>query len=193
MTFSGEKLRQIRLARGRSQRDLPVAHDTISRIESGRRQPHPSTLRKLAEALGVEVHEFFEGAEEDPKAAAPESPQEWLRAHNAKLLALSEEELSNIFEALYSGDSVKFADRINKEFETVGTARAVADNPSDPVILAAYAHAVDRYFQARKLAPFSTSFDPDNPEKPETVTLYSEKVRQSDEAIKGGQREEKTP
>ncbi len=69
MAFSGEKLRQIRLMRGLSQRDLPVAHDTVSRIESGRRTPHPSTLRKLAEALGVEVHDFF-----DEPVATPKKP-----------------------------------------------------------------------------------------------------------------------
>ena len=70
MAFSGEKLRQIRLQQGRSQRDMPVAHDTVSAIESGRRNPHPSTLRKLAEALGVEVRDFFE----EPAVFRPAPP-----------------------------------------------------------------------------------------------------------------------
>lgn len=62
MAFSGERLRQIRHQRGLSQRDMPVAHDTVSAIESGRRKPHPSTLRKLAAALSCEVSDFFEEA-----------------------------------------------------------------------------------------------------------------------------------
>jgi transcriptional regulator with XRE-family HTH domain len=66
MAFSGEKLRQIRLRQGLTQRDMPVAHDTVSAIESGKRRPHPSTLRKLAETLNVEVQDFFEEAA-DPK------------------------------------------------------------------------------------------------------------------------------
>ncbi len=67
MAFSGDKLRQIRLRRGFTQRDMPVAHDTVSAIESGKRQPHPSTLRKLAASLNVEVQDFFEESA-DPKA-----------------------------------------------------------------------------------------------------------------------------
>ncbi len=58
-----DALRQIRQQKGWSQKDLAdragVGQDTISGIESGRRQPHPSTLRKLADALGVRVAEFF--------------------------------------------------------------------------------------------------------------------------------------
>ena len=58
-----DSLRQIRQQKGWSQKDLAdragVGQDTISGIESGRRKPHPSTLRKLATALGVQVAEFF--------------------------------------------------------------------------------------------------------------------------------------
>lgn len=58
-----EALRQIRLQKGWSQQDLAdkagIGQDTISGIESGRREPHPSTLRKLAAALGVQVAEFY--------------------------------------------------------------------------------------------------------------------------------------
>src|SRR5918995_7254403 len=101
MAFSGEKLRQIRQTRGLSQRDLPVAHDTVSRIESGQRNPHPSTLRKLAEALGVEVRDFFEEAEETPKAVAPLSLSEWLeqRCGHAHL-ALPKGEVEEMFDRL---------------------------------------------------------------------------------------------
>lgn len=73
MAFSGEKLKQIRIQRGLSQRDMPVAHDTVSAIESGRRNPHPSTLRKLAAALDVEVSDFFE-EQSVPLGEAPVAP-----------------------------------------------------------------------------------------------------------------------
>jgi len=58
-----DALRRLRLHKGWSQQDLAgksgVGQDTISGIESGRREPRPSTLRKLAQALGVEVADFF--------------------------------------------------------------------------------------------------------------------------------------
>jgi transcriptional regulator with XRE-family HTH domain len=63
MEVDGVKLREIRLDRGYSQEELHkltgVSRDTISRLETGDRpNPHPRTLRKLAEALGVSVGDF---------------------------------------------------------------------------------------------------------------------------------------
>jgi transcriptional regulator with XRE-family HTH domain len=60
MEVDGMKLREIRLDRGLSQEELHeltgVSRDTISKMETGERpNPHPRTLRKLAEALGVTV------------------------------------------------------------------------------------------------------------------------------------------
>jgi transcriptional regulator with XRE-family HTH domain len=54
------KLREARLDAGLSQEDLHrrtgVSRDTISKMETGDRpNPHPRTLRKLAQALGVSV------------------------------------------------------------------------------------------------------------------------------------------
>ncbi len=58
-----ESVRRIRLEKGLSQQDLAdesgVGQDTISGIESGRHEPRPSTLRKLAKTLDVEVADFF--------------------------------------------------------------------------------------------------------------------------------------
>ena len=69
-----EALRELRRRKGLSQKDLAddsgVGQDTISGIECGRHEPRPSTLRKLAEALGGEVADFFREAE-TPKALAP--------------------------------------------------------------------------------------------------------------------------
>ena len=74
----GERLKEERQLRGWSQRDLAretgVNTDTISGIETGQHEPRPSTLRKLAEGLGIEVRDFFmEPAL--PKAPAREAGQ----------------------------------------------------------------------------------------------------------------------
>ena len=71
------ELREIRLRRGLSQADLSavtgVAEFTISEIESGKRaNPRPSTLRKLAQALGVEVADLY-GEIDNPLGQAPPS------------------------------------------------------------------------------------------------------------------------
>jgi excisionase family DNA binding protein len=110
------------------------------------------------------------------KAHAPESPREWLRAHNAILLSLTEDELKDHYAALYPGDSVKFSDRIDSEWGTIKTARAVSPLPSPEMMRKAMALAESRYLQAKELAPISTSYDPDDPEKPEQVTLRSERL-----------------
>jgi transcriptional regulator with XRE-family HTH domain len=122
MAFSGERLRQIRVQRGFSQRDLPVGHDTVSAIESGRRNPHPSTLRKLAEALGVEVRDFFEEVDAAPKAAAPPSLPEWLEERcGHAYLARSKEELQELFDQVEGGEDEEskrreLGLRINEEY-----------------------------------------------------------------------------
>jgi transcriptional regulator with XRE-family HTH domain len=73
------ELRNIRLRRGLSQADLSaitgVAEYTISEIEAGKRpNPRPSTLRKLARGLGIEVTDLY-GEPESPKGLAPPSQQ----------------------------------------------------------------------------------------------------------------------
>lgn len=55
---NAESLKQLRRSRAFSQRDLSritgVSADTIGQIERGNRSVRPSTIRKLAQALGVE-------------------------------------------------------------------------------------------------------------------------------------------
>jgi transcriptional regulator with XRE-family HTH domain len=77
-----EALREIRRQKGWSQKDLAdesgVGQDTISGIESGRHEPRPSTLRKLAKALDIEVRELFEEPVplgKAPSKAGPPSPE----------------------------------------------------------------------------------------------------------------------
>ena len=73
-----ESIRRIRTMRGMNQVELAkasgVAQNTISEIETGRREARPATLRKLADALGVEISDFFEEAVY-PKGEAPPDPQ----------------------------------------------------------------------------------------------------------------------
>lgn len=69
-----ERLVRLRKLRGFSQRALAkesgVSPATIYELENGRREPNPSTLRKLASALEVEVADLLE--EPDiPKGTAP--------------------------------------------------------------------------------------------------------------------------
>jgi predicted transcriptional regulator len=60
------KLTRLREDRVLSQRDLArmagLAQGTIWRLENGFSEAHPSTIRKLAEALGVEPRELVRRA-----------------------------------------------------------------------------------------------------------------------------------
>lgn len=71
-----DRLAELRERRALTLRELSemsdVAADTINQIELGHRKARPSTLRKLAKALDVEVREFFEEPAL-PKAEAPEA------------------------------------------------------------------------------------------------------------------------
>lgn len=98
-----KNLPELRIRKGWSQGDLgrkaDVRADTVSSIERGKHAPRPSTLRKLADALGVEVEDFF-GEHEAPKAlSAPKSLGDLRGFLEAQLgsswLALPEDEWSN--------------------------------------------------------------------------------------------------
>ena len=64
VVFIGEKLKDLRLKRAMSQRKLAdaagVSQRAIVDLETDRREPHPSTLGKLAGALGVEPSKLLE-------------------------------------------------------------------------------------------------------------------------------------
>jgi transcriptional regulator with XRE-family HTH domain len=74
MPFDGMKLRELRLRRALTLRELgelsDVAYDTIHGIETGKQAPRPSTVRKLANALGVMPDVFFADSERDEEKAA---------------------------------------------------------------------------------------------------------------------------
>jgi DNA-binding XRE family transcriptional regulator len=74
-----ERLAELRERRALTLREMAqmsgVAADTINQIELGHRKARPSTLRKLARALEIDVQEFY--AEPAlPKAEAPETGQD---------------------------------------------------------------------------------------------------------------------
>jgi transcriptional regulator with XRE-family HTH domain len=58
-----KKVRSLRTSRGMTTRGLAreagISTETLNAIEHGRRQVQVRTLQKLAEALGVQVKDFF--------------------------------------------------------------------------------------------------------------------------------------
>jgi XRE family transcriptional regulator, regulator of sulfur utilization len=64
---NGQRLRQLRVQRALSLRALAersgVAFDTINKLELGHRPARLTTIRKLADALGVEPKELMTGEE----------------------------------------------------------------------------------------------------------------------------------
>ena len=65
LRVDGAKLRELRRRRMLSLRELGersgVAFDNINKLENEQRRAQPRTIRKLAEALGVEPHELMKG------------------------------------------------------------------------------------------------------------------------------------
>ena len=115
-----ETLKDIRRRHGLSQVDLSirsgVAQNTISDIETGRRDPRPSTLRKLAKALSVEVGDFYPEMSR-PKATAPPSLAEWLEERcDHAFLAMDKGELEAMFENLDDAERRELGVDINREY-----------------------------------------------------------------------------
>jgi transcriptional regulator with XRE-family HTH domain len=63
LDIDGSQLKRLRRQRALSQQDIErmtgVAQSTISRLEANQRPARPSTLRKLAGALGVEPQDLM--------------------------------------------------------------------------------------------------------------------------------------
>ena len=61
------QLKRLRQEQALSLRDLArrsgVAYDTINRLELGKQDAQPRTIRRLAEALGVKPKELMKGEE----------------------------------------------------------------------------------------------------------------------------------
>ena len=95
----GNNIRQIREAKGLSQKELVSAigmgAPMYSRIETGKTEPSLSSLEKIARALGVGMCQLFEagGAPVTETRAYDASPMERLRLIDT----LSEEEKRTVF------------------------------------------------------------------------------------------------
>ena len=63
MEVNVERLKELRRERVLSLRELEeksgVSYNTVWRLEDGRQGAHPKTVRKLAEALGVQPSELI--------------------------------------------------------------------------------------------------------------------------------------
>jgi transcriptional regulator with XRE-family HTH domain len=69
MEVNVQRLKQLREENALSLRELAgisdVSHNVIWRIESGRTGAQPRTIRKLAQALGVEPRELVKRSDND--------------------------------------------------------------------------------------------------------------------------------
>lgn len=67
------RIKEVRTLKGMTLLDLAqasgVAEANISRIENHKQQPRPSTMRRLAKALGVEVADLWDENDEGKLAA----------------------------------------------------------------------------------------------------------------------------
>jgi transcriptional regulator with XRE-family HTH domain len=102
-----DAVKEIRRRKGWSQKDLAeesgVGQDTISGIESGRHEPRPSTLRKLADALDVEVADFFR----EPAVPLAKAPREAGRLSAIDVaLDAARRQIALENQAMFSGQSV---------------------------------------------------------------------------------------
>jgi transcriptional regulator with XRE-family HTH domain len=96
-----EALRRIRTIRGINQVDLAkasgVAQNTISEIELGKREARLGTLKKLADALGVEVRDLTEPTlREWALTATEEEFDQWLAAASLDQVLKLNAELSTV-------------------------------------------------------------------------------------------------
>ena len=68
VVYIGERLKDLRIRRALTQEELAnkasIGKNTVNRVERNLTEPHMSTLRKLAQALGVEPHELLEGEDD---------------------------------------------------------------------------------------------------------------------------------
>jgi transcriptional regulator with XRE-family HTH domain len=116
------ELAKLRRSKGFSQRALAkeagVSPSSVYEIEAGRRKPNPSTLRKVADALGVEVVDLLED-EERPKFVAPPSLAGWLEERcGHAYLALTKDEFEEMFDRIPEGEPERreFALKVNREY-----------------------------------------------------------------------------
>jgi transcriptional regulator with XRE-family HTH domain len=132
-------LRELRRRKGLSQKDLAgksgVGQDTISGIESGRHQARPSTLRKLADALGVEVEDLFREPEAPKAPTVPQSLAELRDFLETRLgsawIALPDEDWKNWWRNVSMEEAAERYEQILAEgkliYDTWGRAESIEE------------------------------------------------------------------
>jgi len=64
VVYIGDRLKRLRIRRALTQQELAeragISTNALNRIELNKAEPHMSTLRKLAHALGVDPTELIE-------------------------------------------------------------------------------------------------------------------------------------
>lgn len=142
-----EKVRHIRKMRGLSQEALAqlagVTQYTVSEIELGHRDPHPSTLRKLATALNVELAEFFRESADWKKELALKIESQ-APNHEDKLTIDEIYELADAFDSIYGEGGTYLVDELAKIRERRNQCFAQHHDPPDKD-LGSYYHARDRF------------------------------------------------
>jgi transcriptional regulator with XRE-family HTH domain len=108
-----ERLAELRERRALTLRELAemsgVAADTINQIELGHRKARPSTLRKLARALEIDVQEFYAepalGKAEAPRGAGRTLADFLNERCGHAYLALGREEIQALFDRLEGAEN----------------------------------------------------------------------------------------
>jgi transcriptional regulator with XRE-family HTH domain len=150
----------MRREKGLSQQELAdlagVGQDSISAIETGKHEPHPRTLRKLAKALNIEVADFFREpalagkAEAPPVGAIPNSLDELLEVRGARTRHLADENLKKTYDQLPLEDVLQMAREVSAEIEAIGPDLAhLGKQTFSPEAMRLYTEASRRILIAR--------------------------------------------
>src|SRR5215217_7877397 len=124
----GERLKEERLLRGWSQRDLAreagTTAETISSIETGQHEPRPSTLRKLAKGLGLEVRDFYKEpavplAETPQNRGIPQSLDALLERRGTSTRHLADENLPGKLTQAPLQEAIRIAEAVNAEAKAI--------------------------------------------------------------------------
>jgi transcriptional regulator with XRE-family HTH domain len=129
----GRRLHRARLEKGLSLRaaaaQIGVTKETLMALEKGHRDPHPTTLGKLARGYGIEIADLlgpmqFEDGTETPKAEAPPlgSAEEERRAPlEIRYAAMPAEEFDEVRKQASLGqiDGAKFLEDVAREYDAI--------------------------------------------------------------------------
>lgn len=72
--MQGYDLKDLINSKGRTLAEAGVDEATIIRLSGGHQRPHPKTLRKISESLGVTVEEVFAAWTESKRRAHVDQP-----------------------------------------------------------------------------------------------------------------------